>query len=300
MAEHTIIGEIVLPAATAIGGAFAAGFAVVIKRWAQKGIRSANKMVSALDDDDREEAAETAPDKASHSECIQPCESHIVLKDSHAELKGTIGVLSEAHENLKANFERLDKSVSEGFSEIFQRFTSVEQSVLKVLERQTDIIQGMGDSRADMAFLKAKMDKKHAVEHIVPVVENMIRTNEHLLLFVDDNVDSLMPITTMLELEGFSVSKAKTYNEAQGALEAVPFRYAIIDASLSPASFDGVQLASWASKTYRDLKVVIYSGYELEQIPARCAYVDKREFGVLIETMKRYKKEADDAARKTQ
>jgi CheY-like chemotaxis protein len=197
------------------------------------------------------------------------------------------GTPCEPHKALAKDVERHEVLLSEdfkkAFSEIFDRLASLTNAVL-------DSTRTTSDVRADLAFLKARIDPPRSSEHLKPLTDEIqIKDERDLLIFVDDRADSMGALIRMIENVGFRVSVAKSFEEAQTAMTAFHYDIAVIDASLSPNTLDGVQLAKWATDKFTEMRVFLYSGYEVEQIPAHCRFFSKVDFRLLLTALEESK-----------
>jgi len=242
---------LIFPVITLAAGGAGGWFFTMLRR----GV-SATVAEIAAKEEERIEKGKAAP--AIHaSGCVQPCGDHLILR-------------TETKTALDSVWSRVD---------------SLTQSV------QNDILPILSDVRADMAFIKARMDKKHAAEHLSTMAKE-VQNHEPLLLFVDDRAPAMRALITMIEEVGFDVTVAESEEEARALMGAIGFHYAIIDASLdtslkgSTPTLDGIRLAEWASKVFPALRVFVYSGWELETIPAHCRFFNKQDFKLLLEALR--------------
>jgi len=245
--------------------------------------------VTEMVDTDQEPKKQTEVEPIPHqTTCPPTCSSHTPLLNVIDELKRTVEFLATT---VKSSLEKEEKNASE----IFQRLASLDSSQFANLQQLGEVRGQMGTIMADVAYVSAKMGKKHDAVMIKKEV------TDTLLAFVDDRMDQMTPFIRLMENMGFQVSTAKGYNEAHSLLEALPFSYAVIDASLTPGEFEGVDLARWCISTFPKLKVFLYSGHDsLESIPPGCSFYRKPELSKLLADLGAAKKKNESRSTDTE
>lgn len=187
--------------------------------------------------------------------CSAPCDAHVALNSVVIELKKTVEAVVES---MKVSADKVEKN----HHEMFHRMANQDQSLAVTLQQMAEVRGQVGNIMADVAYMSAKMGKKHDAERIQKEV------TDTLLAFVDDRAEQMGPLIQLIESAGFTVSTARDYNEAHNLLEALPFSYAVIDASLTPGEFDGVDLARWCLSRFPKMNIFLYSGFDnLDAIP---------------------------------
>lgn len=191
--------------------------------------------------------SEANPKKERHTE---PCDAHLRLENVMAE------------------------DVKPGLKEIFKRLENHDQAFI-------DILKILSELRAEFAISKAKT----IVESFSAKVKE--KGKRILLLFVDDRPASMMALVSMIEDIGFDVLIVSSEDEAREAINMMEFAAAVVDASLTPNTYDGVQLADWiANKNHKPCKVFIFTGHDLDMSPRNCELIEKPNAPLLLERLR--------------
>lgn len=218
-----------------------------------------------------------------HTPCSQPCDAHVELSRTHDTLSVAV---ADTAELVRVTVQKQD----EAHREIFQRLAAFDQVQFATMQQLSEVRGQVGTISADVAYMSAKMGKKHDEKRIRREVVTA------LLAFVDDQVDHMAPLVRMIETAGFSVSTAKTYNEAHALIESLPFSFAVIDASLTLGEMEGIDLARWCINSFPTMRVYLYSGHELESVPPGLAGVYRKpHLSALLSDLSRHKQELERA-----
>lgn len=103
--------------------------------------------------------------------------------------------------------------------------------------------------------------------------EQRLRSLQTRVLLVDDDDDVRETSADMLEELGYEVVRAANAFEALGKLEAHP-SVAVMVTDVRMPGMSGLELLEIAGQRYRQLKVILMSGYFTPQ-PFKCRFLQK-------------------------
>ena len=103
--------------------------------------------------------------------CSAPCDAHVALNSVVIELKKTVEAVVES---MKVSADKVEKN----HHEMFHRMANQDQSLAVTLQQMAEVRGQVGNIMADVAYMSAKMGKKHDAERIQKEVTDT--TNELL------------------------------------------------------------------------------------------------------------------------
>lgn len=178
--------------------------------------------------------------------------------------------------------EEVHGRVLTSFTEVFQRQQKIESIVFDLLQSINALRQEIHSLQTDRRVNDVAIDHPER------------RAGHRCILFVDDMAEYMTPIIMSLETMGYQVTTATNYVDGEALLRSRSFEFAIVDAALTrgevTVSFDGRQLAQWASEQFPDTKVILFTGHDLQSIPPRVRCVKKDgTMSKLIKTIQEWK-----------
>lgn len=172
---------------------------------------------------------------------------------------------------------RFNMNLEDVFMKMMDKMDRFEETLFSTKDTINQMNISIHELRHRLNWLE---DKTNTIEAINP------KTGEKLVLLVDDRADLMEGIAGLLRQNGFFVATATSYKGGFEELSTVKYDFAIIDASLSPNTFDGVQLAFACRRQFPHVKGILYSGYEIEQIPVGWKFVKKGDFKSILAAIK--------------
>jgi CheY-like chemotaxis protein len=99
------------------------------------------------------------------------------------------------------------------------------------------------------------------VQHMTAVRAALVKTDQPVILCVDDDPTDLSLLTGILEENGFAVLKARDAADGLELFHRKPVSLVIIDQRLGGKKMTGAQMAREVKARKPDMPVVIRSGY---------------------------------------
>lgn len=102
---------------------------------------------------------------------------------------------------------------------------------------------------------------------------NTLYLDKRRVLIVDNAIDHIRLLATILEIEGYEIETAICGYTAIAKIEANPPDVVLLD--LMMPRINGVEVAKWIRQNYPDIAVVLVtSDYELEEAPIHKVKLD--------------------------